>query len=168
MIFAPNGVVTRETCPECGTTDVRVEHGRADGDRPCHFWHCPTCGNSVPRFVYDCEYCLAEAKPSSSVEDVDEGLRFEEEPATPGLINVILPATDSCQLLWQDGRPAGFVIDKPLFEEWFQQHRQWRRDHHHHLLGKTCRECDTPVDDRSDYCKTHNPRKRGKANDAQD
>jgi rubrerythrin len=62
--FAPNGIKTREPCPQCHTPDVEVEHGLAYEKNetklvePQHYWHCPECGDSMRIVLYDCPICL--------------------------------------------------------------------------------------------------------------
>lgn len=53
--------ITSETCPECHTLDVKVEHV-IDGFTLLrhHLWHCPTCGDHYALVAYDCPHCPPE------------------------------------------------------------------------------------------------------------
>lgn len=64
-VFCPNGVVSGEVCPACGS-DSTVEHGHSGilfDDEPLvsdlaqHFWHCPECGDTVVLVVHECPHC---------------------------------------------------------------------------------------------------------------
>ena len=55
--FAPNGIVTYEDCPVCGTPDMRVEHGKSGRGSLQHHEHCTECGDSMPIVCYDCVFC---------------------------------------------------------------------------------------------------------------
>lgn len=49
---------TQETCPVCGTEDVKVEHAIDEHDHPVHIWHCPVCLNTGPALVcWACPTC---------------------------------------------------------------------------------------------------------------
>lgn len=84
--FAPNGIVTYETCPVCQEPDVQVEHGRRilyrNGARydagPQHYWHCPECGDSMVIVGHDCPHCSLvreEHRPGSTSQP-----NMEEQP----------------------------------------------------------------------------------------
>lgn len=66
--FVPNGIITYEDCPVCGTPNMRVEHGKTGRGSFQHFEHCTECGDSMPIVCYDCEFCKValetDVKPS--------------------------------------------------------------------------------------------------------
>ncbi len=68
LTMYPNGVVSYETCPECGTEDVRVEHGHDEHGLPMHYWHCDGdgCENKgmVP-YLGDCAKCEEEVRDAN-------------------------------------------------------------------------------------------------------
>jgi len=109
--FAPNGIVTHETCPVCQEPDVRVEHGRQiiyhDGVRydagPQHLWHCPECGNSLVIVGYDCPHC-APARNEDQANTVEqpavEPFEYHEPPPS----------------LTPDNLGAGWPYDKSALE----------------------------------------------------
>jgi predicted RNA-binding Zn-ribbon protein involved in translation (DUF1610 family) len=67
-VFTANGTKTVETCPVCGDPDMLIHHGcksvlRGDEYYDTRYQHheiCPTCGESFPMVLYDCEECRGE------------------------------------------------------------------------------------------------------------
>lgn len=67
IAFSPNGCITHETCPECQTPDVKVEHGHEteideagnakDTGHQQQLWHCPECGECLSYVLFDCPEC---------------------------------------------------------------------------------------------------------------
>lgn len=67
MWMHPNGVVTREECPNCGSPFCKVRHGHDDSG-PVHDWDCPVCGDDGMAFVgYSCHEC-GELPPATTGE----------------------------------------------------------------------------------------------------
>lgn len=52
-----NGKETRETCPVCQQSDIKIRHGADQNGNRLHDEDCSICGSSLVIVAYDCLDC---------------------------------------------------------------------------------------------------------------